>query len=255
MVIAIIALLMSILMPTLQRVRRQAKAVACRASFRQWGPVLDMYASDDPQMLRERWWPEILVPETSNIAGITRRIAFCPATTTRHKGPLGHAEKATAWIATDAFSTWDLGSGSSYGALGSYGLNGWLGNEFPPYKDVEHKDWYWCAFESHGSNQIPVLMDCRMVEGGPDERDPPPEYEDKISASNYARYQMVRFCINRHDGGVNGLFMDWSVRKVGLKELWTLKWNRQFDTRGKWTKAGGVKPEDWPEWMRGFKDY
>ena len=51
------------------------------------------------------------------------------------------------------------------------------------------------------------------------------------------------------------LFMDWSVRKVGLKELWTLKWNRNFDTAGPWTKAGGVKPEDWPEWMRRFKDY
>jgi hypothetical protein len=22
-----------------------------------------------------------------------------------------------------------------------------------------------------------------------------------------------------------------------------------------WTKAGGVKPEDWPPWMRRFKDY
>jgi hypothetical protein len=24
---------------------------------------------------------------------------------------------------------------------------------------------------------------------------------------------------------------------------------------GPWTKAGGVQPDDWPEWMRGFKDY
>ena len=51
------------------------------------------------------------------------------------------------------------------------------------------------------------------------------------------------------------LFMDWSVRKVGLKELWTLKWNRQFDTTGPWTKAGGVDPSSWPEWIRRFKDY
>jgi prepilin-type processing-associated H-X9-DG protein len=62
-------------------------------------------------------------------------------------------------------------------------------------------------------------------------------------------------CINRHSGGVNGLFLDWSVRKVGLKELWTLKWHKQFNTAGPWTKAGGVRPEDWPKWMRHFKDY
>ena len=62
-------------------------------------------------------------------------------------------------------------------------------------------------------------------------------------------------CINRHNGYVNGLFFDWSVRRVGLKELWTLKWHRKFNVAGPWTKAGGARPEDWPEWMRGFKDY
>jgi prepilin-type N-terminal cleavage/methylation domain-containing protein len=54
---------------------------------------------------------------------------------------------------------------------------------------------------------------------------------------------------------VNCVFMDFSVRKIGLKQLWTLKWHRQFETAGPWTKAGGVQPEDWPEWMKRFKDY
>jgi hypothetical protein len=49
--------------------------------------------------------------------------------------------------------------------------------------------------------------------------------------------------------------MDSSVRKVGLKELWTLKWHRNFNTNGYYTKAGGATAEDWPEWMRRFKDY
>jgi hypothetical protein len=66
---------------------------------------------------------------------------------------------------------------------------------------------------------------------------------------------MHHFCINRHYGFINGLFMDWSVRKVGLKELWTLKWDPEFDTAGPWTRAGGVQPQDWPRWMRRFKDY
>ncbi len=45
------------------------------------------------------------------------------------------------------------------------------------------------------------------------------------------------------------------VRKIGLKGLWTLKWSPQYDTRGPWTKRGGVKAEDWPQWMRRFRDY
>jgi hypothetical protein len=49
--------------------------------------------------------------------------------------------------------------------------------------------------------------------------------------------------------------MDWSARKVGLKELWKLKWHRTFNTDGPWTQAGGVRPTDWPAWMKDFKDY
>jgi prepilin-type processing-associated H-X9-DG protein len=61
--------------------------------------------------------------------------------------------------------------------------------------------------------------------------------------------------MNRHDGGINVAFMDGSVRKVGLKELWTLKWHYDYNTANCWTLAGGVKPEDWPDWMRKFKEY
>jgi len=66
---------------------------------------------------------------------------------------------------------------------------------------------------------------------------------------------MKHFVLSRHQTGINMLFMDWSVRDVGLKELWTLKWHRKFPTAGPWTTAGGVSPTDWPEWMQKFKDY
>jgi len=54
---------------------------------------------------------------------------------------------------------------------------------------------------------------------------------------------------------VNMLFLDWSARKVDLKELWTLRWHRQFDINNWMTKAGGMLREDWPEWMRDTPDY
>jgi prepilin-type N-terminal cleavage/methylation domain-containing protein len=38
-VVAIIALLMAILMPALQRVKSQAKAVACMSYLKQWGYI------------------------------------------------------------------------------------------------------------------------------------------------------------------------------------------------------------------------
>ena len=63
-------------------------------------------------------------------------------------------------------------------------------------------------------------------------------------------------CIDRHTGYVNYVFTDMSThRKVGLKELWTLKWHRNFNINNAWTPAGGVSAEDWPEWMKKFKNF
>jgi prepilin-type N-terminal cleavage/methylation domain-containing protein len=45
-VIAIIALLMAVFLPSLQRVRNQARAVVCRAHLRQWGQTLSLYVDD-----------------------------------------------------------------------------------------------------------------------------------------------------------------------------------------------------------------
>ena len=66
---------------------------------------------------------------------------------------------------------------------------------------------------------------------------------------------MGRCCIDRHDGFIGCAFADSSVRQVGLKELWTLKWNKTFDTGGIWTTAGGVQDSEWSEWIRSLPNY
>jgi hypothetical protein len=37
---------------------------------------------------------------------------------------------------------------------------------------------------------------------------------------------MCRFAIDRHHRAINMSFMDGSTQKVGLYDLWTLKWHR-----------------------------
>jgi prepilin-type processing-associated H-X9-DG protein len=78
--------------------------------------------------------------------------------------------------------------------------------------------------------------------------DPPPDWDGQFLWEYGGG--MRRACTNRHNGGVHVLFMDWSLAKVSLKDLWTLKWHRSFDTSNAWTAAGGVVNEDWPRWMR-----
>jgi len=140
---------------------------------------------------------------------------------------------------------------------GSYGMN----SSVCPWdwNDSDRPKFCWSTTDVKDAAAIPVLLDSAWPwgwwRGGSNLATiPPPEF-DAVPTRHPPYPAWNSFCINRHDGYVNGLFLDWSVRKVGLKELWTLKWHKEYNTRGPWTKAGGVKPEDWPEWMRRFKDY
>jgi prepilin-type processing-associated H-X9-DG protein len=100
------------------------------------------------------------------------------------------------------------------------------------------------------------MLDASMPVGAVgSETKPPPERDAIPTRVVWCDDGFGPFCMNRHNGGINSLFLDWSVRKVGLKELWTLKWSPKYNTQGPWTKAGNVRPEDWPEWMKGLKDY
>ena len=139
-------------------------------------------------------------------------------------------------------------------SYGTYGLNGWLfqraSGPAPPWEEVPPS--YTDMFSMRRTAGVPLLLDCVSDFGSPTDDTPPPYQEAEWRGASST---MTPFCINRHNGNINGLFLDWSVRKVGLKELWTLKWHRDFNTANKWTKAGGVTPTQWPPWMRGFKDY
>lgn len=54
---------------------------------------------------------------------------------------------------------------------------------------------------------------------------------------------------------MNMAFMDWSVRLVGLKELWVLKWHRKYPTEDAGPLDGKVYPVGWPEWMKKCRSY
>ncbi len=54
-VISIIALLMMILMPALQRVKEQGKTLACQANLRQWALYFSMYADDNNGRFHRGW--------------------------------------------------------------------------------------------------------------------------------------------------------------------------------------------------------
>jgi len=262
-VIAIIALLMAILTPALNRVKRQARAAACQSNLHQWSLFFSMYTDDNngsfPQGVNgvrgggnNRWVKALRPYHKDNSA--TKPLQDI------NGQPTGHTGKYAAW---GIFSS-DTGGGyagwpskAQGGLYGSYGINGWAANPQPGSSrgdNVAMKDKYWRTVNVRGQSRIPLLLGATRYNGLPEPTDEPPTY-DGMWWDEGSGGRMIRYCLDRHDGFVNGLFMDWSIRKPGLKELWLFKWHRQFDTTGPWTKTGGVAPGDWPQWMRHLKNY
>jgi prepilin-type N-terminal cleavage/methylation domain-containing protein/prepilin-type processing-associated H-X9-DG protein len=262
-VIAVIGLLMALLLPSLQKVRSQARAVVCRSNLRQSGVLCSMYTGENNGQLpglgyaghnidrTGRWtdqnvvimveYSELILCPMATRWKVRPGNLYTPGTGIRNQEIVGG--KSTAWC--DLIIRYP-----DSGLSGSYGLN------YHVHESSIDR------YPSSVRNNVPVILDCMGILAKTSPIDEPPEYEDSFNfntdignRSPLFHGDMTYFSINRHSGGINSLFMDWSVRKVGLKELWMLKWDEDFDTAGPWTRAGGVQPDDWPQWMRKFKDY
>ena len=255
-VIAIIALLMSILMPALSRVKEQARIISCRSNLRQWCLYFQMYTENNSGRFEAgvgdghtHHWGNALRPYYNN----NHKMACCPTAMKPLIGPNG--EIGGQW---NVNSAWGIFKGQGYapeGDYGSYGINGWV--EDPPssyttvYESFETV-YNWRTPNVKEAGYVPLFMDALRFNVFPRHIDSPPPLEDQPWEG---MQHMRRICIDRHGGGINMAFLDWSVRKVGLKELWTFKWHKAYEQAGPWTRAGGVTAADWPQWMQPLKDY
>jgi prepilin-type N-terminal cleavage/methylation domain-containing protein/prepilin-type processing-associated H-X9-DG protein len=264
-VIAIIALLMAMLMPALNRVRKQARKVTCLTQLKQWGLMFNLYCQDNDGKFftgeingsrtnagSGEFWRETMRPYSKDM---TKDLWLCPQA--RKPRPAGGIP-AGGW----SYTAWENGAD-----VGSYGLNGWIlnirdsvqsGNRSNGWgradADADGRSRHWGRPDSKYANDVPIFTGSWWVDSWPLEADQPPT-TDAGPGDTPGTNEMNRVCVDRHDGFVNAVFCDWSVRSVGLKELWTLKWHRTYNTNGIWTKAGGVAPSEWPLWMRKYKDY
>ena len=253
---------MSILLPALRRVRNQAQSVRCTANLRQWALIFKFYTDDNDGYFNEGWgyadhhpgqpddyglWMNALRPYYKDAWALL----LCPTAKVEVLGP---SDMGT-------FKAWyrDLlvPGGGTFHYVGSYCINNWTNYMIADRPPNRYEQDFWKNVQrAKGVNNIPVFADGTWHDSWPQETDTPPPTPDDFGWGSPGTSNEIRhFCINRHAGFVNFLFMDWSVRKVGLKELWTLKWHRRFNTANRYTKAGGVTPGMWPQWMRKFQDY
>jgi prepilin-type processing-associated H-X9-DG protein len=259
------AFLLSVLGAVGESGRRRAKELVCQANLHQWAGIFQGYIEQNNGKFfsgcsaKGYWWPLQLALEQQDWK--RNRAWFCPTATTPTMDE--HGVSSTTLTIYNAWGVFKPGSttyqGKTYpadpnGLSGSFGLNGYTLDipETSRYEGGVPATYGWRDILSvTNANTVPMFIEALRFDLWPLETNAP-------SLSEWAAWtgdHMARCCINRHDGTVDCLFVDGSVRKVGLKELWTLKWHRSFNTAGPWTRAGGVLPENWPAWIRPFRDY
>jgi len=230
-VIAIIALLMAILIPALSSAKKQAKTAICLANLREWGLIWQMYTEDnDGYFVMQTYWYNETREYYKN-----DKIRFCPTAT-----------KSVREGAHHPFAAWDqefFSEDPDY--KGSYGINCWVTQSTAGGRAEEN---LWKTCNVKGAVYIPMFLDCALYENVcPYHSDTPPEYDGDVYQSGNTD-EIRRACINRHHEHINGAFLDFSARKIGLKELWEFRWHRN------WNRHNSPPPV-WPVWMKHMKDY
>lgn len=235
-VISIIALLLSILMPSLTKARNSAKTVVCMSNLKQLALAYCMYTDDNGGYFEDgvtSMWPVTLSKYFSDI----NKLRCCPIA----PGPSNPLDainsKYSGYGGPKKYWLWSHNGFRPF-QYGSYALNCWTAANAKGWP----REWgdsanLWGKANQKGANNIPILADGYWMGGMPLETDQPSLYPDKMVNPLHS---MQRFCSNRHDNKTNVAFMDWSVRSVGLKQLWKLKWHKNYNVNAKdpdWSRA------------------
>jgi len=233
-VIGIIAVLVSLLLPALQKARASVNAVTCLSNLRTLGIATQMYQQtnkgrawiDDVSRVtvvngvpeRITWWVFILQPYYKN-----KNVLICP--TASQDADIANQGAGTA------FTNWGPepfprppGSWLKDNR-GSYTFNQWVAWNSPS-NNFSGRIRY---PNPRNADMIPIFSDGIWVNAWPSDYDLPPA--NLILGDTNPSFQMSRVCIARHGRAVNVVFADYHAERVPLPGLWKLKWSAIFTPR------------------------
>jgi len=239
-VIAIIALLLAILLPSLKKVKQIARDVVCRSNLKQWSLIWAMYTNESNSKFPHDYpgtnyvrgeWINALRKEWQTEGDIVR----CPSAPKYKDFGIGNPHGSYT-------TTYWMGSSAANPEECSYGMNTWAYSEKPTGGfglpgDAAN---FWKTINVRNSNAVPMFMDSMWRGGSPgyanSDKITMPAAESETNNWPEFSYQggIRQFAMPRHGAGAkagtNVLFFDLSARHVQIKEMWTLKWHRNFDT-------------------------
>ncbi len=281
-VISVIALLLSIMMPALSRVKKIAKQTVCLTNLRQLGIAMETYGYDNNgSFLRgiygitgayiggKGFWLSDLNP----YYGKETKVLICPQAKRVNPSydpsqPFG--SNSVGWINYSAAYTFPIDGITKHTTQDpynpfplSYSMNVWATNpEMGSQIDLSDNlhglytpnSYFWRKSSRLSSpGRVPLLGDGRWLVGYPNSQIgsyliPSDTMEELKQFWSTPAFQngLGMFSFPRHTKGVNMIFGDLSARTVKLTELWGLKWNAEFNTNNDWTSG----TEEFPGWLR-----
>ena len=249
-VIGIIAIMISILLPTLGRARRAARSTQCLSNLRQIGTAFMVYIQENKSKFSPYFHnPQIEWMNQTMKFGMVDAVRLCPEAWEQNPRLLPGSPPNRLGA---AFYSWGPEGNALMNPMtgerktGSYGMNGYLyrpaagtyggtGTNSTSVKDenllighagggtVGRQRLY--SFPIKHSAEVPLVADSIWSNGWPTESDGLPA---NLYSTNSWTPMMGRFCIARHQRAVNMVFLDGHAVPVPLYELWTLKWHAKW---------------------------
>ena len=211
-VVAIIGILASMLMPSLDKAREKAYSAVCISNLRQnTVSAIIRFDVDQGKTMPStygsaNWGSYFNITEGASKAG---DVTFCPKAgieTVVEGWPFGNGGNSR--------TAWEWGS-----FKGSYGFNYHFVNGHSQSRD------YYSLGDLNNASDAPLFADCPWVDGGAYEYRP--STPDNFEGSNDGG-TLYRFAINRHINKVNVAFADGSSRSMKPLNLWFLEWNKYW---------------------------
>jgi len=267
-VLAVIAILAAILLPSLAASKLQAQRTDCMNNLKQLGLANAVYATDfgkdvSFQFYAEYYsgWAERIIPYLNpDATNGTAGIQFCPSaprnlSTGMNTNTPGAADQASTVSVRIQEGPTTLGRPFNFQC--SYAFNGWLYTGAPPPSAIpvvvspiptDTLGFYNSENAVRNTSQTPVFADGMWPETFPLTNNLPSSnlYLGQTAPGDVLNLMMMRLTIARHSGkpasaaprsidisqrlpnGINLVLYDGHVEKTSLENLWAYDWSSQW---------------------------